>query len=328
VKRSIEFACDPRWIKNPTNNPIATIGQRMAASARTKKAIAAVQAILDAHFMVPPGHCARLASNGTPIGEVKDLMRPNLWTVRLTRISPGTLDPLTGGSSMKVIQDAVARWCGVADERHPVWRWVEPIGQEKRGQGIYGVRIEIESLEPGADRVVRLAFPSPKKAARKPTVTDLRDAAERVLSKRIAPIGGPRGLAREIAVEQSTPRRQATSDRHAAPAGDPGEELAACMLVPCEVCGAPIGKPCRFFGGEVGKFKAHPQRAKAAGHRIEVGAAVDRKHFGPRKLAQQVPVQAWAVFPWAKRCGLCDGVLPDCCPGPGEPGKPFRPAAP
>ena len=290
MKRSIEFPCDKRWIKNPTNNPVATIGQRMAASARTKKAIAAVQAILSAHFRRPPMTCA---AEGEISGRLLD---PNHWTVRLTRISPGTLDPLTGGASMKTIQDAVARWCGVPDERNPIWTWVEPIGQEKRGQGVYGVRIEIESLEPGQDRIVRLKgveAREPKVKRGRPTVGDLRTAAERAFNRA--------GVSKES-------RERIMSDAAKLQA-DPGEERAACMLVPCPGCCAAAGKPCTGLGAGGIVYGVHPPRAVAAGITgVQVPRAEPRAPTGPRKLATVRLVECWARTPWAKPCGLCDGV--------------------
>jgi hypothetical protein len=305
VKRSIEFPCDPRWIKNPTNKPIATIGQRMAASARTKKAIAAVQAILSAHFRRPPMTCA---AEGEISGRLLD---PNHWTVRLTRISPGTLDPLTGGASMKTIQDAVARWCGVPDERNPIWTWVEPIGQEKRGQGVYGVRIEIESLEPGQDRIVRLKgveAREPKVKRGRPTVGDLRTAAERAFNRA--------GVSKES-------RERIMSDAAKLQA-DPGEERAACMLRGCETCGVLVGVPCREEVPGARAFGAHVVRARAAG---VLGVQLElpkRAPRGPRKLATVRPVECWARLPWGKPCGACKGrpsadveiegqVLPGLC---------------
>jgi hypothetical protein len=148
VKRSIEFPVDPLWIKNPTNSPRATPGARQGAATRTKLCIATIGLILTEHFGTPPGRFYTNVEAST--------LPPNRWTVTLTRISMGTLDPITGGASMKAVQDAIALWCGVPNERDPVWQWVEPIRQEKRARGFFGVRIEIDDLAPGTDRKVVL----------------------------------------------------------------------------------------------------------------------------------------------------------------------------
>ena len=156
MMRSICFPVDPRWIKNPDNNPLATMSARMGAAARTRLCIETIWLVLSAHFSKPGRHFTG-----------SDLMtRPNRWTVRLTRISMGTVDPITGGASMKAIQDAVARWCEVPNERDPIWTWVEPIKQEKRGyvkgadgsrRAWTGVRIELEDLAPGESKPIELA---------------------------------------------------------------------------------------------------------------------------------------------------------------------------
>lgn len=323
VKRSIEFPCDPRWIKNWNNGPQFSkrpVGQLIAMEkARIDKIIGGVQTILTAHFRPPPGHCAQLALNGMPVGEVKDLMRANHWTVTLTRISNGTLDPLTGGASMKHVQDAVARWCGVPDERNPIWTWVEPLRQEKRGQGVFGVRIEIDSLEPGEDRIVRLAFPMPKGRV-KPTALDLRPATERVLSK------PSRAHARDC-ISMVTSGKVAC-DCRPKPAGDPGEERAAAMLVACKSHGADVGEPCGVALIPGFKYGVCPSRARAAGIHVPVGvgALPVKATQGPRKMAERVKVKAWAAFPGCATCSACLAlhglsVCGDCVTGPDGVGR-------
>lgn len=155
MKLSLDFPVPPRWIKNPGNNPIATIQQRMAAADRTKLCVTAIGLLLGAHW-------PKLLRHYTAADA---FTRPNVWTVKLTRISTGTVDPITGGASMKAIQDALARWAGVPNERDPVWRWIEPIGQESRGftkdklgnrVAWTGVRIEVDTLDIGPERVLVL----------------------------------------------------------------------------------------------------------------------------------------------------------------------------
>lgn len=155
MKLSLDFPVPPRWIKNPGNNPIATIQQRMAAAARTKLCITTIGLLLGAHW-------PKLLRHYTAADA---FTRPNVWTVKLTRISMGTVDPITGGASMKAIQDALARWACVPNERDPVWKWIEPIGQESRGftkdklgnrVAWTGVRIDVDTLDIGPERVLVL----------------------------------------------------------------------------------------------------------------------------------------------------------------------------
>jgi len=314
MKRTIDFPCDAAWIKNPNNSPLATPGQRMAAAARTKLCIETIGLILSAHFSKPPRHY--LDGSG--------FTRPNAWTVRLVRISMGTLDPITGGASMKAVQDAIARWCEAPNERDPVWRWIEPIEQEKRGwipdgdgkRAWTGVRIELEDLTPHEPRIVKLAsiddFVARAKAnikareirtarptsrgvyhaedAAKGASSSARAKAERAFAK---VTGKAREAARRIAQEDPlelgdhhADARRPTPPR---PDRDPGEERSAKSVTGCTTCGAAMGFPCVRSGVERLVFGVHVARARAAGLYVpedDRGAVKPaRAPRGARKLA-------------------------------------------
>jgi hypothetical protein len=391
VKRSIEFPVDPAWVRNPTNSPLATMGQRQAAAARTKLCIVTIGIVLTEHFRTPPGAYYQSATNP----------QANRWTVTLTRISMGTLDPITGGASMKAVQDAIALWCGVKNERDPVWSWVEPIRQEKRAPKWFGVRIELDDLAPGQDRkgvltnidgpiwiakqrikearsmqikkAGRVSSYQPEAAAsgassaarakadaiftkltgqapmpprredecrcdgvlhfkgavgcelRQPTALDLRDAAERVLGRRVAratplrhPVYGQCNIEAdgEIVLRadpQTSPRSR--SQMRNQPDRDPGEERAARDLAPCPrvTCDAEVHEPCDIKTGEAVAYGVHVERAAAAG--IQGVASVAWREPAPtngvRKVAAQKPLPllpAWVALPWDQRkCPACDG---------------------
>ena len=294
MKRSIEFPVDPKWIANPTNSPLATPGARMAAASRTKLVIETIGLLLTQNFTKPPRHY--LAEDS--------FTRSNKWTVTLTRIGMGTVDPITGGATMKGVQDALARWCEVPNERDPIWQWVEPIQQEKRGWktgpdgqrvAVTGVRIELASLEPGEDKSIALAdidsviarakveikFREKLKSA--PSVYDLRDAAERVLPRK--------------AVE--------------APADD---ERSAVHVVPCPACGVEKGIVCTTGGGRRA-YGVHVARAAAAGIIVPDD---DRAHLRPARASngqrRTVPsagsaLPCWAALPWEQTpCDECGGT--------------------
>jgi len=293
VRRSIEFPVDPKWIANPTNSPLATPGARMAAASRTKLVIETIGLLLTQNFTKPPRHY--LASDS--------FTRSNKWTVTLTRIGMGTVDPITGGATMKGVQDALARWCEVPNERDPIWQWVEPIQQEKRGWkraldgqrvAVTGVRIELVTLEPGEDKSVVLAdIDSVIARAKveikfrekfgKPTVHDLRDAAERVL-----------------------PRRKVE-----APADD---DRSAVHVVACPACGVEKGIVCTTGGGRR-VYGVHVARAVAAGIAVPDD---DRAHVRPARASnghrRTVPavgsaLPCWAALPWEQApCPACSGL--------------------
>ena len=324
VKRSITFPVDPRWIKNPTNSPLATPAARMGAAAQTKLCIATIGFILDEHFRRKPGR-----SFVDVVPNEQGGLTANKWIVRLTRISMGTLDPLTGGASMKAVQDAVARWCGVPNERDPVWHWVEPIGQEKRGfvqtpdgrRAWTGVRIEVEDLEPGASRPpVVLATIDRFVALAKAEIK--REAAEKQAK------GGPPkpaktkgwskadvdAVARELrgcGVRYKRAGGELVPRGKLGPGGD--EEKSPRQLKPCPrvSCFAALDVPCKLLPGDLVVHGVHAERAQAAGvEGIALPHPRPSEATGKRTLVPSGPrpVPVWLALPWLqKACVECSG---------------------
>lgn len=172
------------------------------------------------------------------------------------------------------------------------------------------------------------ASPKAKGKRGRPTVGDLHAAAERVLGRPRASDGCHERPELVRALDQlgrgpePVPSRRALEREGGSFSRDPGAEQAACMLVPCEVCGARPGIVCAETGRRV--YGVHMARAAAAG--IAVKFTVDAKGvdkiraFGARKLAAKASLEAWAVLPWrtCKGCGgsgLCGvlGFAPDAC---------------
>jgi len=339
--RSICFPVDARWIKNPDNNPLATMSARMGAAARTRLCIETIGLVLSAHWSKPGRHFTG-----------SDLMtRPNRWTVRLTRISMGTVDPITGGASMKAIQDAVARWCEVPNERDPIWTWVEPIKQEKRGyvkgadgsrRAWTGVRIELEDLAPGESKPIELATIEgyiarakanlkareslkPKKTKKDKTMargTQVyhADKGERAASSAarskaeaaFAKVTGrtsktPHERSYEAAAKDIAATRRA---RQAASAGS--EDATPRMLVDCPACGAKRGIVCTTAGKLVGGV--HVERARLAGLKVAADRVVPVKPTGARKMAREVPKDLEAMRAQARSvaCPTCEVERGNC----------------
>ena len=63
------------------------------------------------------------------------------YTVRLTRLSAGTLDGDNLSSALKAVRDQVAKQLGVDDRDSPDLRWV--YAQEKAKRGVYRVICEV-----------------------------------------------------------------------------------------------------------------------------------------------------------------------------------------
>lgn len=314
MKRSITFPVDPRWIKNPTNSPLATEGARMGAAAQTKLCIATIGLILGEHWGRKP---ARSFLDVVP--NHQGGLTANKWIARLTRISTGTVDPITGGASMKAVQDALARWCGEPNERDPVWHWVEPIGQEKRGfvkvadgkRAWTGVRLELEDLEPGASRP--------------PLTLDNIDRFVRAAKEEIKRQKGAKGPRKAekakgwSALAQKAGRGQGMTQAARAkfarevlgPGGD--EERSPRQVKPCPraSCFAALDVPCKLLPGDLVVHGVHAERAQAAG---VVGIALPHPRApgttGKRTLVPSGPrrVPVFVALPWRRsRCATCGG---------------------
>lgn len=218
----------------------------------------------------------------TPEGASPSYTDPNPITVRMWRIGPGWLDSDGPDDALKACRDGVADWLGI-DDRNAGVDWPRGL-QEKTPPGTpWRVRIEVTDASPGPDRVVVLASEIP--STRK----------------------------------QNGQGRKRPKGR---PDGDPGEELAACMLVACtdDRCRAPVMVPCKATSGLV--YGVHLARAEAAGIRItadvfrRMGLQSDARKAAPRtgvrKMARQVAlplVRCYARLPWEQAtCMACGGA--------------------
>jgi len=107
-------------LTNPLNNSQGTTRGAMFAAARKRKH---ERAIVSYFVNI---HLSRV--------------NRNIVSVRLTRISPGTMDDDGLAASCKSVRDAVAEVLGIND-RQPKGFW--DCKQEKQGKGVYAVRIAL-----------------------------------------------------------------------------------------------------------------------------------------------------------------------------------------
>jgi hypothetical protein len=247
----------------------------------------------------------------TPAGAAPSYTEPNRIELRCTRIAPGSLDVHDNLQvAFKGPIDAVAEWIGVKDNdpRLTVHRCEQEKSAGVSTQGAcpvclaapqvpcnltvpgkvqsgchaarrtpWRVRIEVEDRTPGADRRVVLAS-EPVKA---------------------------KGT------------RKAPKRPKATPAGDPGEEVAARLLVPCPTCISLPGEACRPLLGVTLVYGVHVTRARLAGI-VPLGpngaifptkaseGAPPRTRTGVRKMAARVAPPAQARLPLAR----CYTLLP------------------
>jgi hypothetical protein len=218
----------------------------------------------------------------TPAGAAPSYTEPNPIVVRMWRVGPGTLDSDGPDDALKACRDGVADWLGL-DDRNVGVEWPRGMQEKTAPRSPWRVRIEVEDRTPGADRRVVLASEPAKlkKAGRSPQKA------------------------------KTAPRLQ--------PDGDPGEELAARLLVPCPRCFVGVGSGCLhvgFFSTAARKHGVHVERAKAAGIHVKAsdldpmvdGMLAERPpRTGVRKMAARIapPQQArlplarvYALLPW------------------------------
>lgn len=136
-----------------------------------------------------------------------------------------------------------------------------------------------------------------------------------------------------LASEPQTKGQKRKARPKGRPDGDPGEELAARLLVPCPRCRAEVKAPCVGPGTAV--YGVHVERAQAAGH---IGllpldwrgseTAPKPARTGVRKMAQRVaPQQArlplarcYAALPYQQpTCSACGGSGRCSDEGPPDP---------
>lgn len=184
------------------------------------------------------------------------------------------------------------------DDRNVGVEWPRGMQEKTPPRSPWRVRIEVEDRTPGADRRV-------------------------VLASEPAPAKG---------------KRKAPKRAKATPAGDPGEEVAARLLVACEVCMAPVGGACMvrprqhmIHGVHVARAaRAGIAAAQATGRQVEAAIADARAllagqapRTGVRKMAARVapPQQArlplarcYTLLPWRPREAIheprIDGLAP------------------
>jgi hypothetical protein len=220
----------------------------------------------------------------TPAGAAPSYTEPNRIELRCTRIAPGSLDVHDNLQvAFKGPIDAVAEWIGVKDNdpRLTVHRCEQEKSAGVSTQGAcpvclaapqaacnltvpgkvqsgchaarrtpWRVRIEVEDRTPGVDRAVVLASEIP--STRKKN-------------------------------GQGRKRPKAT------PAGDPGEEVAARLLVACPLCMVPVGERCRDLPGRPAIHGVHTRRAIAAGIlTTDTSRITGAPRTGVRKMARQV----------------------------------------
>ena len=304
MRRVIEFDCVTKSEANRRGN--TTIAQVIHAK-EVKAQRATVREALANLGTPPPLHVVDLGGGrfgrpGAPgsVGFTVD----NKITVNFTRIAPGTLDDDNIGASLKHVRDEVAAWCGVPNDRDPIYKWSVPPAQEKAAPGVYRVRIEILDKLTGEERIVKLAETRSagveadrrvKKAIRdqlkssgvyhadeaaKGASSSARAKAERLFAKatgkpsaldlRDAYLGVVKGApGAEDLVRAMMPKRPARDVAELAEARakgrDPGEERSAKSITGCTTCGAVMGFPCVRKDVERLVFGVHVARARAAG---------------------------------------------------------------
>ena len=310
--RSVEFDL---VTKSEGNERFASKGGMFAKAHRIAKQRKAVLAAL-AHLGAAPAIWI------TPAGAAPSYTEPNRIELRCTRIAPGSLDVHDNLQvAFKGPIDAVAEWIGVKDNDPRLT--VHRCGQEKAAgvstQGAcpvclaapsaacnltvpgkvqsgchaarrtpWRVRIEVEDRTPGADRRV-------------------------VLASEPAPAKG---------------KRKAPKRAKATPAGDPGEEVAARLLVACPLCMAAAGVTCTRLptaAGQAFVHGVHTMRAALAGiNGVEVSPPAPRPpRTGVRKMAARKPApqqarlplaRCYALLPWRPREAIheprVDGLMP------------------
>lgn len=231
----------------------------------------------------PPLHVVQAGDRFVRVGEGLGLTLRNTFRITITRIAAGTLDDDNIGAALKHVRDEIAAWCGVPNDRDPVYKFTSPQPQRKAAQGVYRVEIEIEDLLTGEPRIVR--WPETRSAG--------VQAAARV----------------KRAIKKATPK----------PDRDPGEEQAAHNIAPCTTCGRLIGEPCLRTGDQDRLvFGVHVARARAAGLRVpdddRAKVRPARAPRGPRKLVPiaqpSLPLQrAFVALPWEQpTCAVCQGT--------------------
>lgn len=287
--RSVEFDL---VTKSEGNERFASKGGMFAKAHRIAKQRKAVLAAL-AHLGAAPAIWI------TPAGAAPSYTEPNRIELRCTRIAPGSLDVHDNLQvAFKGPIDAVAEWVGVKDNDPRLT--VHRCGQEKAAgvstQGACPVCLAAPSA--ACNLTVPGKVQSGCHAARRTPWRVRIEVEDRT----------PGADRRVVLASEPAPVKKAPKRPKATPAGDPGEEVAARLLVACPLCMAEVGAPCLLIGGRPWRHGVHPERAALAGIRgVTVPAAAPRPpRTGVRKMAARKPAPAQARLPLAR----CYALLP------------------
>lgn len=306
----------------------ASMGGAMGVANRAKAARAKAREVLEKTFGRPPGLYI------TPPGASPSYTDPNPITVRLTRVGPGELDTDGPDDALKSVRDGVADWLGVEDrqrsrDRHLI-DWPRAKG-ETTPAFTTSIQCPMCGVAIGAACVPRVDIETGKPAKMARGIHIARRTPWRVRIEVQDTTPGPDRRVVLASEPQTKGKKRKTSRKRPAakPDGDPGEELAACMLVACPQCPAPLGEACEPTGGRV--FGVHVARATAAGigitadvfRRMGLQAAARPKtpRTGVRKVVQPRPrpepagqgrlalQRCYARLPYEQApCGACVGV--------------------
>jgi hypothetical protein len=321
VIRSVEFDC---VTLRERNQRFASMGGRMAQATREKAAREKTRETLAKHFGTAPGLWY------TPAGAAPSFTDPNPITVRMWRVGPGSLDNDGPDDSMKNVRDGVADWLGI-DDRSGAVDW--PRAQQERVSA-FTTAVACKVCGAGINVACRSGAVDLQTGKVAKMATGIHIARRTPWRVRIEVEDRTPGADRRVVLaSEPAPVKRAKRRPKATPAGDPGEEVAARLLVPCPTCMAAVGAACRVLhhhDGPALAFGVHTSRAAAAGIRAMWDANFDHRHppaaaarTGVRKMAARIapPQQArlplarvYALLPWRPREAIheprVDGLSP------------------
>lgn len=293
------------------NQRFASHGGAMAAAGRAKRARATAREVLAKTFGAPPGLFI------TPAGAAPSYTQANPITVRMWRIGPGWLDSDGPDDALKNARDGVADWLGI-DDRNAGVDW--PRGMQEKTPPV-SAQAPCHLCPSPSGVMCNLTYPG--KMAKGLHIARRTPWRVRIEVQDTAP-GPDRTVV--LASEPQIPSRKKKNGRKASapkPDGDPGEELAARLLVACPRCFQPIGEPCMggFVLGEM-LHGVHLDRAAAAGINgiLARPTRAPAPRTGVRKVVQPRPrpepvgqgrlalQQCYARLPFEQApCGACEG---------------------
>lgn len=298
--RSVEFDC---VTLRERNQRFASRGGVMAAAARQKAARLKARDVLARTFGAAPGLWY------TPAGAAPSYTEANPITVRMWRVGPGSLDSDGPDDALKACRDGVADWLGV-DDRGGGVEW--PRGMQETTPA-FTTSIPCKVCGAAANVACRPGAVDLQTGKVAKMATGIHIARRTPWRVRIEVEDRTPGIDRRVVLaSEPAPVKKAKKRPKATPAGDPGEEVAARLLVACPVCLAAAGAACTVLHehyGSVLAFGVHAGRAALAGiNGVKVPAAAPRPpRTGVRKMAARKapPQQArlplarlYAMLPW------------------------------